>query len=292
MLQHLAERLTTGYMAVQLVDEVLDKGAKIYLPPGEQAPEGVAVERGPRGGHYYESRRPEPREEFGFSPNRPEQEAPTQDLGRLISNPSWGPVINMPLTHRELFQKLGTHNKLGREAGLVEQAWKKLPLAHFKGVKVVQLIDHDPVELAHYDRDDMSVSLAFRGSKVAKRVKQMSAIHEVGHGVFDGLWRPPGVSGPSSDAAMRLRRKVSQIYVKAVEAGGPDIMFGVMTGVITQQFVARAQAVHAISPYALTEVNEWWAENYAFYVMQPKKLKATNPEMYDVIRTVFNGKEY
>jgi len=308
MLRVLAKRWTNGYMAVELRGGKVEKTStataiRTYITSGEDAPEGVSVKRGPRGGRYYEGKAPEPKERFEFSPNEPPDTkakpySPT--LGELINNPSWDDLPWRKVSsYKELFDQyhLNMRAKAGTAAAIAMDIWKDIPLEHFIGVHEVHNERATPERLASYDRNKMSIALAFDGSPCAKNVKRQGAVHEVGHAVFDGLWRPPGLDKKSVDAAAtELRKRVLASYAGAIREAGADVMLTVLTGIMLvgtpEEFFKRVQKARAVTPYALSDVNEWFAENYSWYVLHSKGLKKTNPEMYDIMVTVFGGKEY
>jgi hypothetical protein len=303
MLEYLAERWTTGYTAVQLTEgDPITKADRTYIAPGEKPPEGVSVQRGKRGGRYYEGKRPEPKEAFEFSPNEPrERVAPHLEptVGDLINNPGWRANTYDIKTHGELFAYLGVDERLGRYAKLVKTAWAQLPIEHFRGVSEVRGGKSRPDALAEYDRSDRSVSLYFTNSPCATRYKQQGIVHEVGHAVFDGLWRPPG--GPamhgyphstSDYLASQLRRRVHESYFVAFNKAANVVLRAEIFGTITPEMIKLARDVGAVSVYALKDVNEFFAEGYAAYVQQSALLEKTNPDLYDIMKRLFGGKEY
>lgn len=289
MLETLARRWTNGYMAVELVgDSKEDKrsggrGGRTYLGPKEEAPAGVEVHQGKRGGRWYEGGPQKPKDGEGQERER---------------NPYEDYAVS-PRTHRELFDWKWHTKNLGEWRSLVEQTVLGLPLEHAALVSAMEVLPYRgkgvsgqfesmiPGAFGMQGSAPGRVLLRFRGGPWSETFMMETVAHEIGHAVYKGIhWG----SKPEEN---ELRKEMRQEYHRAAHAAGIEAVRDIRGGdTFSARAVAGARRGHAVSPYALKNDEEFFAEHYAWYRMHPTSLQRLNPQMYGLLREeVFGGRD-
>lgn len=260
----------------------LQKG-RVYLQPGEEPPEGVAVHEGPRGGKYFDYESGKHSQwviEQRRSRQAPEEAEPSGlkryfKQGQRWVDDHWE---DHDWTYDELFKLLETGKRMGKHAKVVEDSMRMLPAEH------ISVISSMSLEPYRHDRTGLcqmlsgSIDLYFNGSPHTSSWHKETVVHEIGHAVMGKLMRHP--------EGKKIREQANRHYWQTMEklqlSGKAAREHGIAKFKVAEVDAGKV----APRAYALTDNEEWWAEWYANYWLRPEKVKAKSPEMFDLVHEI------